>query len=183
MHYCCLVFTKSIPTLGKLNNLMRPFNCECVYFDEEGKELDKPNYKCFSWDWFEIGGRYNSLIKMKLDETYKYYGDRVGKKYISKVVSDYITYSRKEFKDEQDLYSALGYRDGYLRVDGCSINQILNKDDVNGYCLLSEDGDCSSREFYDGKNFIDTEEEYEKKRAEMFDKYKDGFLTIVDIHD
>ena len=49
--------------------------------------------------------------------------------------------------------------------------------------LLDDSGDSSSREFYDGKNFIDTEKQYEQKRSEMLEKYKDGFLTIGDIHD
>lgn len=98
------------------------------------------------------------------------------------VVSGYMK-ERTYLFEEQDCYCALGYRDGYLRVDGCKIKDILNIDDINGFCLVSDSGDSFSREFYDGKNFIDTEKQYEQKRAEMLEKYKDGFLTIVDIHD
>lgn len=182
MHYCCLVFTETIPDKNKLDEIMNPFNDDKVYFDENGDELEKPNYKSFSWDWYEVGGRYNARIKMKLNESYKYLDERLNREYLSMVVSGYMKGSPFPF-DEQECYSALGYLDGYLRVDGCKIKDILNIDDIQGFCLVSDSGDSSSREFYDGENFIDTEKQYEQKRVEMLEKYKDGFLTIVDIHD
>ena len=45
---------------------MAPYNDETVYRenDDENTEIDYPE---FTWDWYQIGGRYKAKLKLKAD--------------------------------------------------------------------------------------------------------------------
>ena len=86
MHYCALLITKEFPTEDKIDEIMRPYYYDNIEYDEKGN-LTSP-YPVFTWDWYQIGGRYNGKLKLKIDENDETYNwgfyDRVGRnKWIS----------------------------------------------------------------------------------------------------
>ena len=57
MHYCVHLLTKELPSENKIAEIMKPYNSELIYDsdDEEDKQID---YPVFTWDYYQIGGRY-----------------------------------------------------------------------------------------------------------------------------
>lgn len=76
MHYCVHLLTKELPTKDEIEKIVQPYNSEIVYgnSDGEGKMI---NYPIFTWNWYEIGGRYKAALKLKVgeedDENWEYY--------------------------------------------------------------------------------------------------------------
>ena len=66
MHYCVHLLTKELPSENKIAAIMKPYNSELVYgSDEEDEQID---YPVFTWDYYQIGGRYKAELKLKVDE-------------------------------------------------------------------------------------------------------------------
>lgn len=66
MHYCVHLLTKELPSENKIAAIMKPYNSELIYgSDEEDKQID---YPVFTWDYYQIGGRYKAELKLKVDE-------------------------------------------------------------------------------------------------------------------
>ena len=64
MHYCVHLLTKELPSENKIAEIMKPYNSELVYSsDDEDKQID---YPVFTWDYYRIGGRYKSELKLKV---------------------------------------------------------------------------------------------------------------------
>ena len=58
----------------QLQNRIKPDYCNTgglQMFDEEENEWDVGNYPPFSWDWHQVGGRYNGSFKLRIDEMMK----------------------------------------------------------------------------------------------------------------
>ena len=156
--------------------------------DEKGNALStyNPNSK---WDWWEIGGRWNGLIKnnqQKLvelkpivskgqyseeelkemyPEQYKDYMDMLnGKSYYKKeyILSQYPDLETYVMKTENLYTYALMLPNGEWIEPG-----------EMGWFGLSGASDEENREY---------EEKYWKIIKEMADKYPEGYMTIVDCH-
>lgn len=185
MHYCLALFTQELPSKSKIDSIMRKYNCEEVYNDEENIV-----YPQFTYDWYEIGGRYAGQIKLKVDEDneeYKWrYGirePRNGRLFWSYLLNELENFSNKSFVyREEDYFSTMGYRDGYILVDGAKISDILNMDDIGCFTFIDSEGNAYSREWWNGSKFIKNDD-FEERLKSVIDNSKDMYLTIIDYHD
>ena len=193
MHYCVLLFTKELPSEEKIAEIMHPYYEENAEYDEEtGKRLNP--YPVFEWDWYQIGGRYNGSLKLSVERDKEYYNfgyysreDRNKRLFYSSLLSD-----MKEFAEmgnapswkysEEDYFNSMGYRDGYLYVDGARVDDIINFEEQNCYICIDVDGNAIARETWNGNNFI-KDEQFDEKLEEIKRNSKGMFLTVLDIHD
>lgn len=197
MHYCCLLFTEKIPTHDEIDKIMKPFSDEEVYKDyeedDDGNPIgEKPNYPAFMWDYWLIGGRYNGLLKLKVDfdensqnnEKYKclFCEDRNGVLFHSYLISEMQKDRPKWLYSEDKCYNAMGFIDGFLRVDGADIDDLLDFDKFECYCYVDLDGNGNSRNRWDGKDFIPNPN-FDAQLAEQKLKCQGKFVTVLDIHD
>ena len=83
---------------------------------------------------------------------------------------------------EEDYFNSMGYRDGYLYVDGARVDDIINFEEQNCYICIDVDGNAIARESWNGKEFI-KDEQFDEKLAEIKKNSKGMFLTVLDIHD
>lgn len=191
MHYCCLVFTKEFPTDEVLDKVLAPYNDERVYEQPEESRV----YPAFTWDWFEVGGRYEGRLQLIVDSQDKKYAKyrlafcernpRVGQLFKSMVLESAYKWAKSDmwsFFREEDCFGPLGSRDGYIRVDGAACEDIKNLEEVSCFCAVSCDGNAIAKESYNGHGF-DEDAEFDDKLKKMKEAYKDGFVCIVDIHD
>lgn len=79
-----------------------------------------------------------------------------------------------------------GMRDGYVYVDGCKISDLYNSDDLidHGYGFVDDTfSKQSARDHWDRKtlSFVDNPE-YEIELKAAFERNKDGYVTILDLH-
>ena len=81
--------------------------------------------------------------------------------------------------NEPCYLGALGYYDGYIRVDGCAVADCINLDEPASFYCLDADGHLLARETSEG----DTDEQYDEKVAEIVKKSQDFFVCKIDIHD
>ena len=185
MHYCLMLFTKDCPSKNDIDNIMQKYNYDNVYSDDE-KEIEYPQ---FTYDWYEIGGRYNGDIKLKVDkenEIYKWQyfvrKKRNGRLFWSYLLSEMEEFSKKSFMyNEENYFCSMGFRDGFLYVDGAKISDILNYEDLDCYTFIGIDGEAYSREWWNGKDFIQNED-FEERLMNEKEKSKDLFITIIDYH-
>ena len=65
MHYCVQLLTKELPSEEDIRKIMQPYNDDVVYGnddeEDENVEIIRP---VFTWDWYQIGGRYKARIKI-----------------------------------------------------------------------------------------------------------------------
>ena len=193
MHYCCLLFTKELPSEEKIAEIMHPYYEGNAEYDEETEKRLNP-YPVFEWDWYQIGGRYNGSLKLSVERDKEYYNfgyysreDRNKRLLHSSLLSD-----MKEFAEmgnapsweyrEEDYFNSMGYRDGYLYVDGARVDDIINFEEQNCYICIDVDGNAIARETWNGKQFI-TDDQFDEKLAEIKKNSKGMFLTVLDIHE
>lgn len=185
MHYCLHLFTKELPKKGYISGLLLPFSDEVVYRGD-----DKPiEYPAFTYDYFVIGGRYAGGLKLLVDKEDEKYNwifcgkdGRNNRLYISSLLTEMREKSNRLLFLEEDYYNYMGYRDGFLYVDGAKISDIEKITEPNCYCCLSDNGKAYARESWNGSDLI-KDENFETEYMELLSEYEDGFLTILDIHD
>ena len=185
MHYCLHLFTRELPKEREIRSLLFPFSDEFVYRDD-----DKPiKYPAFTYDYYVIGGRYAGGLKLlvdKEDEKYNWrFYDKDGRNnrlYISSLLTEMREKSNHLWYSEEDYYNYMGFRDGFLYVDGAKISDIKKITEANCYCCLSDNGKAYARITWNGKDFI-KDENFDTEYMDLLEEYKDGFLTIFDIHD
>lgn len=193
MHYCVLLFTKELPSEEKIAEIMHPYYEGNAEYDEETEKRLNP-YPAFEWDWYQIGGRYKGSLKLSVERDKEYYNfgyyskeDRNKRLFYSSLLSD-----MKEFAEmgnvpswkysEEDYFNSMGYRDGYLYVDGARVDDIINFEEQNCYICIDVDRNAIARETWNGKEFI-KDECFDEKLAEIKRNSKGMFLTVLDIHD
>ena len=193
MHYCVLLFTNELPSEEKIAEIMHPYYEGNAEYDEETEKRLNP-YPVLEWDWYQIGGRYKGSLKLSVERDKEYYNfgyysreDRNKRLFYSSLLSD-----MKEFAEmgnapswkysEEDYFNSMGYRDGYLYVDGARVDDIINFEDQNCYICIDVDGNAIARETWNGKEFI-KDEQFDEKLAEIKKNSKGMFLTVLDIHD
>lgn len=186
MHYCLALFTKEIPSKNYIRSLMDKYHEDNVY----GEDEDNIVYPQFIWDWYQIGGRYSAQIKLRIDEDdekyrWRFYSreKRNGRLFWSYTLNELEDFSKNSFMyREEEHYASMGYRDGFLYVDGAKISDIKNMEEVSCFTFLNEDGEAYSREWWNGEEFVKNED-FEEKFKQQMEFSKDMFLTIIDYHD
>lgn len=208
MHYCLTLITKELPSEEELYSVLKKFNDEELYKDIEDengnitcladtmtKEEIMEKYP-FTWDWWQVGGRYGGHIKYKMqEEDYKYYNHNIcNKKYKSEFFDDLQKHYQDRWKrnlktnelDECDFVQYLGFNDDIIYCDGAKISDIQNIDHIKddfGYCIYDSINDIAyARKVWNGDTYIETEN-YQEKVKNIIENNADGFLTIIDLHD
>lgn len=192
MHYCALLITKEFPSTAEIDEIMEPYCYKNIKDDEECGGLS--TLPIFTWDWYQIGGRYNGKLKLKIDEndaTYNWgYYDRDGRNG-RLFYSCLLSRMEKFVKDgnipsymysEEDYFASMGSRDGYLYVDGARINDLLNFEEQSCYLCIDANGNVIARESWDGKAFV-KDEHFDEKLEEIKKNSQGMFVTVLDIHD
>lgn len=64
MHYCLLLITKEMPSESRISEILKPYDEENLECDKSGEVISFP---VFTYDWWEIGGRYTRKLKLKID--------------------------------------------------------------------------------------------------------------------
>lgn len=67
MHCCLLLITREMPSENRISEILKPYDEENLECDETGEVISFP---IFTYDWWEIGGRYASKLKLKIDDCY-----------------------------------------------------------------------------------------------------------------
>lgn len=67
MHYCLLLITRKMPSENRISEILKPYDEENLECDETGEIISFP---IFTYDWWEIGGRYASKLKLKINDCY-----------------------------------------------------------------------------------------------------------------
>ena len=190
MHACICVITNEFPSQKIIEKKMEPY---FVYREEDANE----SAPLIKWDSWEIGGRYCGRIKLKInheDEKYnwEFYAKapRAGRLYRSLFLEGCFEAAKKVpignelwgFSEER-YYSYFGYYDGYLRVDGCRIEDVIDfeKTATSTFGFIGKNGEAYVREFWNGKKWVD-DETYEEKVKEAINSVKGCYITFVDIH-
>ena len=190
MHYCLYLFTKELPTESKISDIMKPYDENGFEYDDEGERLG--GYPIFSWDWYQIGGRYKGDLKLKIDESDEYYNwrfyarePRNNRLFISSVLTTMKENIEPEWMfKEEDYFSVMGSRDDILYVDGARCCDIKNYEDLDCYiCIDDVDNTVIARETWNGDAFIKDEQFDDKLHSILENRREEGFLTVLDIHD
>lgn len=181
MHCCLLLITREMPSENRISEILKPYNEENLECDETGEIISFP---IFTYDWWEIGGRYSGKLKLKIDNNdekydWKYISDRNKKLFHSKLLTD--LQKSKKILFENIYYRSMGSRDGFLYVDGARIDDLLNFDEIDCFVCIDFDKNVIARETWNGHAFI-KDEDFDKKLAEIKAKSKGMFATILDIH-
>ena len=67
MHYCLLLITREMPSENRISEILKPYDEENLECDETGEIISFP---IFTYDWWEIGGRYSGKLKLKINDCY-----------------------------------------------------------------------------------------------------------------
>ena len=178
MHYCCLVITNEFPADEILEKVLFPFR--------DGTENNPP----FTWDWYEVGGRYNGMLKLKIDDTDKKYcwrtryrdNPRNGRLFRSFLLTQIETLSDSSsvyFEDE--YFPSMGSREKFLFVDAGYIPDLLNFESIDCFCVIDKNGNAYSRERRKGKG-VEENDKFCDQLKTVKDSSKDCFACIVDLH-
>lgn len=191
MHYCVHLLTKELPTEKQIYEILKPYNYE--NFHSQEKDDENIEYPPFTWDWYEIGGRYRSGFKLKVDTDgnndykWRYIISKDKERNNRLFISSLLSTLKKGFEEdwlyhEEDWFTSIGFWDGYIYVDGGKQKDILNLEDAGCYVCILPDGSAISRCRWDGRQFID-DDKFDEKYQEALKENMDGFITILDIHD
>lgn len=194
MHYCIHLLTKQLPTEKEIEKIMEPYNWDSIDDEDTGDGKKKIEYPAFTWDWYQIGGRYSAYLKLKVDgddlENREHYNwgylennPRNGRLFHSALLSELKRNAKVPFAyTEESYFPNMGYRDGYILVDGARQKDILNLEDLGCFGCILPDGSAIARESWTGNGFVEDDKFEEKYKKAVADNM-DGFLTVLDIHD
>ena len=188
MHYKAHLITKEFPTDEVIDKIMRPFGWE-EYNNEKEEDEDKP-LPVFTWDWYQVGGRYNSFFELDMEKTedkyqWDYLKDRVNIVYrsflfdrMSRMCDDRVRW----MLNECDFYPCLGGADNVLRCDGGLIADMKDFDITSCFIIIDADGNAYVRSYWDGKKFIENEK-FDDTARDILAASKDYYIVTIDVHD
>ena len=110
---------------------------------------------------------------------------RAGRLFRSSTLEHFQFLSNKNnsFYFEEDYLPSMGYRDGFLYVDGCRIKDIQNLEELSCFHFIDKDGNGFTRSYYDGQgNFIDNPD-FDEQFVNALKNSQDCYICVVDIHD
>ena len=188
MHYCCMVFTKEFPTQSVLEKVLKPFNSEDVYEQPEETRV----YPAFTWDWWQVGGRYNGRLKLKVEENsekyrWNYYereprNGRLFRSALLDKMGEWAKTAPLSFFREEEWFGTMGSQDGFIRVDGAFCADIINLQEKSCYCAVDCNGNGFSRESWDGNNW-NKNDDFDSQLEKIKSECSDCCVCIVDLHD
>lgn len=203
MHCCVYIFTKELPNDKHIQKIIHPYY---EYAVEDEETIDPDSKVDIKWDSWDVGGRYSGLLKLKClnkeDNVYRwnFYIDtpRAGRLFRCRFLENLLDIAKEDkrlmfsngfysfYNIEDSFFNYSGIRDGYVRVDGCKISDLLNVEELKdtGYSFIDDVfGKQSTRSSWnrEERSFIDNPE-YENELKDAFDRNKDGYLTILDLH-
>lgn len=171
MHFKGFIVTKEIPTEEKISNMLQPY-----YYgnDDAG----------FSWDWYQIGGRFGGEIKIKFnpnenEDNWYVCHDRNNKYFISQAINE-LKKNIKQFYDELDWLIYMGLRENILYVDGGYYNDMIDFDITDCYLVIDDDENLYLKESWNGNEWK-TNDNFDEQIKKI--DLKDKFITIIDFHD
>ncbi len=190
MHYKLLLFTEKIPgTKAEIEDMLMPFNSNRYFenFNDDGEYIgggDEPIYPVFTWDWWQIGGRYCGQV---LAEVSTISNDGIYVKNINgvEILSQLFIQIDDSIFFETDWYGYI--REGNcLRCDGAYVSKIKNDRAFQCFAFIGLDGEGRARESWSPsveKYIEDREFDFwlDKQKEEALSK--DAFMTVIDIHD
>lgn len=185
MHYSIMVITKDFPTDEVIDRKLTPYYEYAL--DEEAAK--RPQIK---FDYYCIGGRYCGLVKLKVDRNVEneyewcFYAKtpRAGRLYRSMMFEELNNKKPVPWFHEEYYHHYLGYRDGYLRVDGAKISDVIDFEELvtnHGYGFIGKDDEIFCREYWNGEGF-DKNPEYENQVREAIRDVQGCYVTVIDIH-
>ncbi len=179
MHFKVYLFTDSFPTDELVEERMSKFY--------DYSDCENPDERPFFCDYFGIGGRYCASLKLKADDSndpkYHWYAvvfDRTN------LFRCNLIESRRNRYDDWELLRYLGFRDGYIRVDGALVGELVDFDPTDCYAYVLNDGTANSRQRFalvNGKwGYVENEDfDYQAKSAfKCTDKM---YVTVIDCHE
>ena len=187
MHCCTYLITKELPTDSDIEQIFTP------WYEDDSENPSSP----IRLDSLNVGGRYNGLLKLKTSDTVIDYGFnflrteyRAGKLFRSQLLEELQkTSSPYRISNYWENYflGTLGYRDGYIHVDGCKIADLANFDYVAGcsYYFVDIDKTVIKREEYDRTNEkLIANNTYESTVRILLEKrMAEGcYITVLDVH-
>lgn len=188
MHYCCMVFTKEFPTQTVLDKVLKPFNSEALYDQPEDSRV----YPAFTWDWWQVGGRYAGNFQLKIEEESEKYrwqfyerNPRNGRLFRSMLLDEMGKLAKNtpfSFFREEEWFGTMGSWDGFIRVDGAFCEDIANLQDSSCYCAVDCNGNAFSRSSWDGHEWKENAD-FENQLAKIKSECSDCYVCIVDLHD
>ena len=170
MHYKGHLITKKLPTEDQLSKILDKY-----YYENDNEK--------FSWDWYQVGGRYGGQIKIKFNpdtNEFNWYSfkNRNNKYFISYILNklkakDYLF-------DELDYMIYMGLRENVLYVDGGYFNDTINFDITECFLVIDDDENIYVRETWENEQWVKHNDFDENvKKIDL----KDKFITIIDFHD
>lgn len=69
-----------------------------------------------------------------------------------------------------------------LMCDGARIKDLKNINDLGCYCFIDMEGKALARDVWDGEQYIKIEDFDEQYKKEL-EANKDGYITVIDIHE
>lgn len=193
MHSCLLLITKEFPTEEVIEKALEPYSEEL--YDERLKENSSTSHPTFDWDYYVVGGRYNGLLKLKVaydNEKYEwcYYSrksknNRLFLSYLLTQMEELYTEAKRPFRLScEDYFNSLGFRDGYIRVDGAFVDDILNFDDIECCCYIDKNENAYTREYFDyEKNMFVENTDFDERLKKVKADSNGCYATIIDLHD
>lgn len=202
MHYCIYLFTKDLPNDTQIQKIMHPYS---EYAVENEETVDPDPRIDIRWDSYAVGGRYGGLLKLKClpeEDVYKWHfyvdAPRAGRLFRCQFLENLLGIAKEngqlarsngfyDFNDiEQRFFDYSGIWDDYVCVDGCKISDLLNSEELIDHgCGFVDDvfGNQSTRDFWnrEERSFVDNPE-YENELKAAFERNKDNYLTILDLH-
>lgn len=191
MHYCVLVYTKEFPSNNVIEKALEPYRYKGGgYEDGEQRPL-------FTWDWWQVGGRYCGKFKLDISdsehkEKYRILeytprrrsGTLFRSAYLEQTTYGFCEFGRDKTPEDEALQYC-GMRDGYIYVDGARANDIKNLTDVadNCWAVIDTDGSAIASEHWDGASWKDDDQFVDKAMAIATKNKADTYVTVVDIHD
>lgn len=171
MHYKGFVITKEIPTQERLEKILSKYNYE-----------GKNNNSGFTWDWYQIGGRYGAGIKINANQEkfeWNYLSKIRNHKYFIVNMLDEIKEKDKWF-EEYDYLMYMGLKDDVLYVDGAYYEDIIDFDITSCFLVIEEDDYINVRENW-GNSTWNKNEQFDEEVKQI--DLKGKFITIIDFHD
>lgn len=172
MHYKGFIITKEIPTQERLAELLSKYHYE-----------EKNNTSGFTWDWWQIGGRYGAGIKINANQEkfeWIYLGRQRNHKYFIANMLDKVKEKAEIWFEEEDYLIYMGLKDNVLYVDGAYYEDIIDFDITSCFLVIEEDDYINVREKWGG-NTWDTNKQFDEEIKQI--DLKGKFITIIDFHD
>ena len=188
MHYKAHLITKEFPTDDVIEKILKPYNGEDFWIRKD-KDESLP-YPLFTWDWYQVGGRYNSFFELDMEKTmdkyeWRYIKDRVNTIFRSYLFDklDRVCDERKKWLiSEYEFYPCLGSNDNILRVDGGLISDMKEFDITSCFIIIDADGNAYARASWNGDKHIE-DTNFDEEAKAILEVSKDFYIVTVDIHD